>query len=392
MRIAQIAPLIEAVPPQLYGGTERIVSYLTEALVQQGHEVTLFASGDSHTTAELIACAPRALRLDRSARDPIPPHLMMLDEVRRRSRQFDILHFHIDLLHFPLLRDIAGQTVTTLHGRLDLPQLRPFYERFPEFPLVSIADDQRRPMPPVNWVGTVHHGLPLELLRFNDNPVANYLAFLGRISPEKGPDRAIEIARRAGIPLRIAAKVDDVDRDYFECRIRPELDDPLVHFIGEINEAEKSSFLGNARALLFPVDWPEPFGLVVIEAMACGTPVIAFRRGAVPEILEDGLTGFIIESIDDAGRAVGRLHELERRQIRRQFEQRFSAERMAQNYLTIYRKLAPATDQHLAAGASPSLSRVRAHGTGTSTRQPDETVLVGGGQKLDSTPLGTLTG
>jgi glycosyltransferase involved in cell wall biosynthesis len=339
MRIAQIAPLIEAVPPLLYGGTERIVSYLTEELVRQGHEVTLFASGDSRTSAELVACAPRALRLDRSARDPIPPHLIMLDEVWRRAHEFDILHFHIDLLHFPLFRHIAAQTVTTLHGRLDLPQLRPFYERFPDFPLVSISDDQRRPMPPVSWAGTVHHGLPLDLLDFIAQPRSDYLAFLGRISPEKGPDRAIEIARRAGIPLRMAAKVDDNDRDYFERRIEPLLQHPLVGFIGEINEAAKSEFLGNARALLFPVDWPEPFGLVAIEAMACGTPVIAFRRGAVPEIVENGLTGFIVENVDEAVRAVGRLHELDRASIRRRFEQRFSAERLARDYLAIYRTL-----------------------------------------------------
>jgi glycosyltransferase involved in cell wall biosynthesis len=392
MRIAQIAPLIEAVPPLLYGGTERIVSYLTEALVQQGHEVTLFASGDSQTTAKLVTCAPRALRLDRSARDPVPPHLIMLDEVRCRSQQFDILHFHVDVLHFPLFRDIAGQTVTTLHGRLDLPQLRPFYARFPEFPLVSISDEQRHPLPPVNWVGTVHHGLPLELLRFSDEPQGNYLAFLGRISPEKGPDRAIEIARRTKIPLRIAAKVDDHDRDYFEHRIRAQLDDPLVEFIGEINETEKSQFLGNARALLFPVDWPEPFGLVMIEAMACGTPVIAFRRGAVPEILEDGLTGFIVESVDEAVCAVERLHELERWQIRRRFEQRFSAERVARDYLTIYRKLALARNQHLAVEAPATGRRAPLHGSIASAHQPEKDLLAGAVPELDSTPLGTLQG
>ncbi len=390
MRIAQIAPLIEAVPPLLYGGTERIVSYLTEALVRLGHEVTLFASGDSRTTAELVACAPRALRLDRSAQDPVPPHLIMLDEVRRRSRQFDILHFHVDLLHFPLFRDIAGKAITTLHGRLDLPQLQPFYERFAEFPLVSISDDQRRPMPPVSWVGTVYHGLPVELLRFTDEPTGNYLAFLGRISPEKGPDRAIEIARRAGIPLRIAAKVDTADRDFFERRIRPELKDPCVEFIGEITEAQKSDFLGNARALLFPVDWPEPFGVVVIESMACGTPVIAFRRGAVPEILEDGLTGFVADSVDEAVQAVARLDGLDRRQIRSRFEQRFSADRMARDYLAIYQKTALATDQNLAAESAHSAKRVRSRGTHSASRQSDEALLVGAGKEMDSKPLRTL--
>lgn len=392
MRIAQIAPLIEAVPPQLYGGTERIVSYLTEALVRQGHEVTLFASGDSQTKAELVACTPRALRLDRSARDPVPPHLIMLDEVWRRSRQFDILHFHIDLLHFPLFRDLAGQTITTLHGRLDLPQLQPFYPRFPEFPLVSISDAQRQPLPPVNWVGTVHHGLPPELLLFNDKPRGNYLAFLGRISPEKGPDHAIEIARRAQIPLRIAAKVDDADREYFERRIRPKLDERFVEFIGEINEAEKSQFLGNARALLFPVDWPEPFGLVVIEAMACGTPVIAFRRGAVSEILEDGLTGFIVEGVDEAVQAVQRLHELERQQIRHRFEQRFSAQRVARDYLAIYRKLA------LPGGPTPQRRGALRYEASTLARhhlgshQSEDDLFVGAVHALDSTPFGTLAG
>jgi glycosyltransferase involved in cell wall biosynthesis len=391
MRIAQIAPLIEAVPPLLYGGTERIVSYLTEALVRQGHEVTLFASGDSQTTAELVACAPRALRLDRADRDPVPPHLIMLDEVWRRSQQFDILHFHIDLLHFPLFRDILGQTITTLHGRLDLPQLQPFYARFAEFPLVSISDAQRQPLPPVNWVGTVHHGLPLELLLFNDKPLGNYLAFLGRISPEKGPDHAIEIARRAGMPLRIAAKVDDADREYFERRIRPEVDDRFVEFIGEINEAEKGHFLGNARALLFPVDWPEPFGLVVIEAMACGTPVIAFRRGAVTEILEEGVTGFTVESVDQAVQAVQRVNDLERRQIRRRFEQRFSAERVSRDYLAIYRKLIQARDQHL--GEAPAATkRAGSQGTISSSHHADDDHIVRAVQEMDSTPLGTLAG
>ena len=340
MKIAQIAPLAEAVPPRLYGGTERIVSYLTEELVREGHQVTVFASGDSRTRAELVACAPKALRLDPAVRDPIPHVLMMLDEVRRRAHEFDILHFHMDLFHFPTFTDIAGQTVTTLHGRLDLPDLEPFYRRFRDFPLVSISNDQRGPLPDAHWAGTVYHGLPLELHRFVPSTDQGYLAFLGRISPEKRPDRAIEIARRAGIPLRMAAKVDDADRAYFEQQIEPLLRDPLVEFVGEIGDADKSEFLGNARALLFPIDWPEPFGLVVIESMACGTPVIAFARGSVAEIVEDGVTGFIVYDIEEAARAVRRLPELDRREVRRRFEQRFSAGRMASDYLEIYRQLA----------------------------------------------------
>jgi glycosyltransferase involved in cell wall biosynthesis len=340
MKIAQIAPLAEAVPPQLYGGTERIVSYLTEELVRQGHEVTVFATGDSHTSAELVPCCPKALRLDPSVRDPIPHILLMLEEVRRRADEFDILHFHIDLLHFPVFRDIAARTVTTLHGRLDLRDLHPLYRKLPEFPLVSISNDQRRPMPPVNWVGTVHHGVPPDPLRFTASPREGYLAFLGRISPEKRPDRAIAIARSAGLSLRIAAKVDTADREYFEHRIKPLLDDPLVEFIGEIGEAQKSDFLGNARALLFPIDWPEPFGLVMIEALACGTPVIAFPRGAVPEVIEPGVTGFIVGTIEEAVQAVRRVHDLDRFAIRRRFEQRFSVTRMACDYVDIYQRLA----------------------------------------------------
>jgi glycosyltransferase involved in cell wall biosynthesis len=340
MRIAQIAPLAEAVPPWLYGGTERIVSYLSEELVRQGHQVTVFATGDSRTRAELVACAPKALRLDPSVRDPVPHVLMMLNDVRRRADKFDVLHFHMDLLHFPVFSDVAAYTVTTLHGRLDLPDLQPFYRRFQEFPLVSISNDQRRPLLGANWVGTVYHGLPRDLLHFTASADQGYLAFLGRISPEKRPDRAIEIARRTGLTLRIAAKVDHADRDYFERDIRPLLKDPLVEFIGEIGDTDKSDFLGNARALLFPIDWPEPFGLVVIESMACGTPVIAFARGSVPEVIEDGVTGFIVSDIEDAVRAVGRLDELDRREIRRRFEQRFSAARMASDYLEIYQQLA----------------------------------------------------
>jgi glycosyltransferase involved in cell wall biosynthesis len=344
MKIAQIAPLAEAVPPKLYGGTERIVSYLTEELVRQGHEVTLFASADSCTSAELAPCAPKALRLDGTVRDPLPHVLVMLEEVRQRADEFEILHFHMDVLHFPIFRHISGHTLTTLHGRLDLRDLQPFYRRFPEFPVVSISNQQRWPMPPVNWAGTVYHGLPLDLLHFNPSPRGDYLAFLGRISPEKRPDRAIAIARRANMRLRIAAKVDDADRKYFEQQIRPLLDDPLVEFIGEIDEHRKSEFLGNASALLFPVDWPEPFGLVMIEAMACGTPVIAYPQGSVPEVIDPGVTGFIARSIEEAAALVREARALNRAAIRRRFEQRFSAARMARDYVTLYRRLARSTD------------------------------------------------
>jgi glycosyltransferase involved in cell wall biosynthesis len=339
MRIAQIAPLAEAVPPKRYGGTERVISYLTEELVRQGHEVTLFASGDSQTSARLVSCCPQALRLDESVNDPVPHTLMMLDRVRACADQFDILHFHTELEHFPLFQDIAERTVTTLHGRLDANELSPFYTRFSDFPLVSISDDQRRPMPRVNWVGTVYHGLPLELLPFSPSAEGGYLAFLGRIAPEKRPDRAIEIAKRSGVPLRIAAKIGDQDRPYFEEHIRPLFNDPLVEFMDEIGESAKAAFLGQARALLFPIDWPEPFGLVMIEAMACGTPVIAYPEGSVPEIIEDG-TGFVVNNTDEAVHAVARLDELDRAAIRNRFEERFSARRMAHDYVEIYRRLA----------------------------------------------------
>ena len=339
MRIAQIAPLAEAVPPKRYGGTERVVSYLTEELVRQGHDVTLFASGDSRTSARLVPCCPTALRLDETVNDPVPYTLMMLDRVRGCADQFDILHFHIELEHFPIFQDIAPRTVTTLHGRLDANELSPFYSRFSQFPLVSISDDQRRPMPPVNWAGTVYHGLPLDLLPFSPAADDGYLAFLGRIAPEKRPDRAIRIAQQSGVPLRIAAKVADQDRKYFEEHIRPLFDDPLIEFVDEIGDSAKGKFLGRARALLFPIDWPEPFGLVMIEAMACGTPVIAYPEGSVPEII-DKTTGFLVNNTDEAVQAVGRLHELDRAAIRNRFEERFSARRMAHDYVEIYRRLA----------------------------------------------------
>ncbi|HLI09963.1 MAG TPA: glycosyltransferase family 4 protein [Alphaproteobacteria bacterium] len=339
MKIAQIAPLIESVPPKFYGGTERVVSHLTEELVREGHHVTLFASGDSQTAAELDAVIPSALRLGSTVHDYLPYHLMMIDRVARRAEEFDILHFHIDLVHLPVVRLLADKAiVTTLHGRLDLPELAAFYRVFPDVPLISISDAQREPMPPVRWLGTVQHGLPPELHRFHGGP-GEYLAFLGRISPEKRPDKAIAIAERAGMPLKIAAKVDAADQAYFENCIRPLLDSPWVEFIGEIGEARKEDFLGNARALLFPVDWPEPFGLVMIEAMACGTPVIAFARGAVPEVVEEGLTGFIVRDVEGAVAALERLDRLDRGRIRRRFEERFTAQRMTKQYLSIYRRL-----------------------------------------------------
>ncbi len=340
MKIAQIAPLAERVPPKLYGGTERIVSYLTEELVRQGHEVTLVASGDSITDAKLVSACPTALRLDPVVKDPLPHHMILLEEVRRRASDFDVLHFHIDLLHYPMLAHLNVPALTTLHGRLDLPDLQPFYRFFPNQPLVSISDDQRRPMPPVNWAGTVYHGLPRNVLPFTAKPEEDYVAFLGRISPEKRPDRAIEIAGRAGVKLKIAAKIDNADREYWETVIEPMVrESPNVEFVGEISEQQKASFLGNARALLFPIDWPEPFGLVMIEAMACGTPVIAFRNGSVPEIIDHGVSGMIVEDISSAVSALKRLDELPRQNVRETFERRFTVERMAEDYLSIYQHL-----------------------------------------------------
>jgi glycosyltransferase involved in cell wall biosynthesis len=338
MKIAQIAPLFESVPPRLYGGTERVVSYLTEELVALGHDVTLFASGDSITAADLVPCGPKALRLDASVRDPIPYYMLMLDRVRERADDFDILHFHIDHFQFPLFRPIANRTVTTVHGRQDLPDLLPLYLGFDDMSLVSISDAQRLPVPGANFAATVYHGVPVDQLR-PSGPRGDYVAFLGRISPEKRVDRAILIARAVGIPLKIAAKVDRADDAYFRTQIEPLLDGPGVEFIGEINEHQKTEFLGKARALLFPVDWPEPFGLCMIEAMACGTPVLAFRCGSVPEIVDDGLTGAIVETTDEAIAALPRVIGLDRSKVRQRFEQRFSATRMAKDYVNVYRLL-----------------------------------------------------
>jgi glycosyltransferase involved in cell wall biosynthesis len=339
MKIAQIAPLMESVPPRLYGGTERIVSYLTDELVRLGHEVTLFASADSITAAELVSCASMALRLDSNVRDPIPYYMLMLDRVRKLAEEFDILHFHIDQFHFPLFAQMADRTVTTLHGRQDCPDLKPLYIGFGEMPLVSISSEQRRPIAKANFVGTVHHGIPTNLHTPIYNPRGGYVAFLGRISPEKGPDRAIRIARTLGIPLKIAAKVDKVDEAYFSEKIRPLLSDPAVEFIGEINERSKNEFLGEAQALLFPIDWPEPFGLVMIEAMACGTPVLAFRHGSVSEIIDQGVTGAIVNTVNEAVMMLPRVIALDRRAVRRRFEQRFSSVLMANDYVAVYRSL-----------------------------------------------------
>jgi glycosyltransferase involved in cell wall biosynthesis len=338
MRIAQIAPLMESIPPRLYGGSERVVSYLTEALVAQGHDVTLFASGQSITSAKLVRCCEQPLRLNPKVRDIIPYYMLMLDKVRTMASEFDILHFHIDQFHFPLFNEMARRTVTTLHGRQDLPDLHHLYRGFPDMPLISISDSQRRPVPDANFVGTVYHGLPNEL-GLTLEPRGGYLAFLGRISPEKRVDRAITIARAAGVPLKIAAKVDRVDEAYFRAEIEPMLQGPGVEFIGEIDERRKARFLGDARALLFPIDWPEPFGLAMIEAMACGTPVLAFRNGAVPEVVDDGVTGYVVDTIDEALSALEGVLALDRTRVRRRFEERFSAARMAKDYVRIYERL-----------------------------------------------------
>ncbi len=339
MRIAQIAPLTESVPPRLYGGTERVVSFLTEQLVAMGHDVTLFASGDSRTSAELAPMWPCALRFDATIRDAIAPHMLMMEQVCQRADEFDVLHCHLDYWPFSVFSRQDTPFLTTLHGRLDLPELRPVYECFPNVPLVSISDAQRLPLPESNFIATVQHGLPVDLLRPR-NVTPSYLAFLGRICPEKRPDRAIRIARAAGIPLKIAAKVDRVDEAYFRDTIRPMIDGRNVEMIGEISDAEKPDFLSGAMALLVPIDWPEPFGLVMIEAMACGTPVIAFNRGSVPEIIEHGVTGMIVEDEAEAIAAIRQVADLSRAEVRRCFEHRFSAERMAEDYLALYRRLA----------------------------------------------------
>lgn len=338
MRIAQVSPLYESVPPKYYGGTERVVSYLVEELVKEGHDVTLFASGDSITRAHLVPLCERSLRLDESCKDKICYHVLMVQKVLEMSSYFDVIHFHIDYLHFPLVRTCNTPTVTTLHGRLDLKDYLLFYRNFEDIPVISISNNQRKPLPWLNWQGTVYHGLPEDLYSFHEKP-GEYLAFLGRICPEKRVDRAIEIAERVGMKLKIAAKVDEADKEYFKDKIKPLLKSPYAEFIGEIGEKEKDEFLGNAYALIFPIDWPEPFGLVMIESLACGTPVIAWRCGSVPEVIEDGVTGFIVENIEDAVKAVKKTSSLNREDCRKAFEERFTASRMARNYLKIYRKM-----------------------------------------------------
>ena len=338
MKIAHIAPLMEAVPPKLYGGSERIVAYLSDELTALGHDVTLFASGDSTVTGRLAPVWPQALRLDPSISDYLAPHMVLLEAVARRAQEFDVVHSHIDYLGYSVLQRLAVPFVTTLHGRLNLPVLQRVYDAFDNVPVVTISDAQRRPLPHANYVATIHHGIPERLLAPSFG-AGGYLAFLGRISPEKAPDAAIRIARKAGMPLRIAAKVDDVDRRYFDELIKPLLAAPDIEFIGEIGDDQKSEFLGNAAALLFPIAWAEPFGLAMIEAMACGTPVIAFRRGSVPEIIDVGVTGFIVDGEDEAAQAVSELSRIDRTRVRAVFEERFTARRMAEDYLDVHRRL-----------------------------------------------------
>jgi len=338
MRIAQVAPLYESVPPKLYGGTERVVSTLTEELVRRGHEVTLFASGDSMTSARLVPCCPESLRLDPNCKDELSHHILMLEQVFSEKDNFDIVHFHIDYLHFPLSRCHGIVNVTTLHGRLDTPDLQPLYRVFDDMPVVSISDAQRAPLPWINWRGTVYHGYARNRYQFHSDS-DGYLAFLGRVSPEKGLDQAIEIAKTAGKKLKIAAKVDRADQEYFDSSIRQKLDHPLIEFIGEIGYPDKCEFLGKADALLFPINWPEPFGLVMIESMACGTPVIAYPQGSVPEIMSHGVSGFVVDGVESAARAVHDIKDIDRAECRRYFESRFTDTRMTDDYLTIYERL-----------------------------------------------------
>lgn len=347
MKIAQVAPLIESVPPRAYGGTERVVHYLTEALVRMGHEVTLFASGDSRTSARLVPVVDRSLRLHPARPDPTIWHTLMVDRVLELSDAFDVIHFHIETLHLPLMSRCPTPSLTTLHGRVDLPDLKPLHRRFKDHPLVSISDSQRTPIPWAPWIGTVHHGLPPDLYGFHPDP-QDYFAFVGRVSPEKRLDRAIEIAIACDTPIRIAAKVDVNDREYYEQVVEPMLDHPLVTFVGEIGEEAKNEFIGNARAFLMPVDWPEPFGLVIIEALACGTPVIAYGHGSIPELVDEGVTGFIVHDQQQAIAAARRIGEIDRSACREVFERRFTSDVMARNYLALYRELADATKGVLA--------------------------------------------
>ena len=366
MRIAQIAPLYESVPPQGYGGTERVVHYLTEKLVELGHDVTLFASSDSETSARLVGGAPPGLRPGNYRGDPLIPHLILLERAFAPPDRFEVVHSHVDLLGLPYGRRAVMPMVTTLHGRLDFEELVPLYEEYAELPVVSISDSQREPIPEARWVGTVHHGLPRDLYRFHPEP-GTYLAFIGRVSPEKRLDRAIEIALRSRRPLKVAAKVDRADRVYFRKEIEPLLNHPLIEWIGEVNDRAKDDFLGGAAALLFPIDWPEPFGLTMIEALACGTPVIAWQHGSVAEVLQHGMTGFLCDDIGAAVRAVGRLDRLSRRVCREAFERRFTSDRMAQDYLAIYERLL----EERSASAAPTR---RARDTGLRARPQPQPV------------------
>jgi glycosyltransferase involved in cell wall biosynthesis len=339
MRVAQIAPLFESVPPKQYGGTERVVSYLTEELVRLGHQVTLFASGDSQTSAELVPSVPRSLRLGAGREQGVIDHMLMIEQVRKRAHEFDIIHWHTDYLHYPVVRSLNTPSLTTLHGRLDLPELTALYDEFIETAVVSISDAQRKPLPWLNWKGTVHHGLPKDLLQFKPRS-KGYAAFLGRMSPEKAPEKAIEIAKRFGIPLKMAAKVGVLDREFFNESVKPLIDcEPEVEFIGEISDDEKSDFLGNASVLLFPINWPEPFGLVMIEAMACGTPVLAYPGGSVPEIIKNGISGFVVNSVEEGVKAMEDLMRLDRSKCREDFEERFSVERMTGDYLALFQNM-----------------------------------------------------
>lgn len=348
MRIAQVAPLYESVPPKLYGGTERVVSWLTEELVRLGHEVTLFASGDSMTTATLVPVCKESLRLSPESIDHLAHHFVMMEKVLRQKDEFDLIHFHVDYLHYPLSRRERYMHVTTLHGRLDIPDLIPLYKTYSEVPVISISDAQRDPLPRLNWQGTVHHGLPVNNYKYHRGP-GKYLAFLGRTSPEKGLDRAIEIAKAAGVPLKIAAKIDKADQEYFETVIQPMLDNTQVEFIGEIGYPAKSEFLGNAIALLFPIAWPEPFGIVMIEAMACGTPIIAYPFGSVPEVVEDGISGYVVSDQTSAVQAIRNIGKLDRKNVRKHFEQHFTSDRMALDYLKIYERIVSRKKAPLAA-------------------------------------------
>src|SRR5438046_5269181 len=358
MRIAQIAPLVESVPPKHYGGTERIVAYLTEELVRSGHKVTLFASGDSVTSAQLIPVCRRSFRQNKRATDYLSREVLLMDHVMQRASEFDVIHFHTGCLHYLISRRLTVPHLTTLHGRLDTPELLRLYERFRDMPMISISNAQRTPWPCANWQATIYHGLPQDLFRFYPEP-GDYLAFLGRASPEKRVDRAIEIAKRVGMPLKIAAKVDPADRRYFKREIEPLLNDPHIEWLGEISDKDKNEFLGGAYALLFPIDWPEPFGLVMIEAMACGTPVVAYEAGSVSEVMEDGVTGFIVNDIEQAVAAVWRIREINRAGCREVFEKRFTASRMARDYVNTYVHLADPRMQKAEQSLESSLRAVQ---------------------------------